>query len=188
VARFALEGYRIVSELVVATGHILALRLYDVAFAIDLASAERLWAAHAFGTSARAQLSGTPPKAMNFGVPPLALGIGSVTLTLEGGPIEAAATARLYDFGVVSLALRVEADGRDVTNFARLMNVIQVTIGPGSGSGQWASMLARLRSVLAAALVRPNPAIVEEDYLLGVVPRAFRGRAQRPAAPAILLL
>lgn len=157
------------SKLVVAAGHILALRLYDVAYSIDLEHAERLWATHAAGTAARARLALTSPKAMSFGVPPLALGIGAVTLALEGGPIQASATARLYDFGVVSLALRVEADDRDVTAFARLMNEIQNTIGPGSGTGHWAALLERLRGVLAAALARPNPLMVEEDYLLGVV-------------------
>lgn len=157
------------SQLVVATGHILALRLYDVAYSIDLAGAERLWAAHAMGPAARARLSGTPPKAMSFGVPPLALELGPVTLALAGGSFQAGATARLYDFGVVSLALKVEADGRDMTGFARLMNDIQESIGPGTGAGHWDSLLRRLHGVLGAALLRPNPAIVEEDYLLGVV-------------------
>ena len=157
------------SKLVVTAGHILALRLYDLAYSIDLASAERLWAAHAAGPAARARLTGASPKAISFGVPPLALGLGAVTLDLEDGPLAASATARLYDFGVVSLALRVEAGGRDVDEFARLMNDIQDAIGPGTGATHWTTLLERLRGVLGAALLRPNPAIVEEDYLLGVV-------------------
>ncbi len=98
------------SKLVVTTGHILALRLYDVAYSIDLAEAERLWAAHALGPAARAHLTGTSPKAISFGVPPLALGIGTVTLELSSGTAQASATARLYDFGAVSLGLQVAAD------------------------------------------------------------------------------
>ena len=168
--------------LIVTTGHVLALRLYDVAYAIDLMEAERLWAAHALGPSARAQLSATPVKAVHFGVAPLALGIGAVTLTLASGPVQASATARLYDFGVVSLALKVEADGHDMTSFARLMNDIQEAIGPGAGSTVWDGLLKRLRGVLGAALLRPNPAIVEEDYLLGVV-HAFDAQ---PTARALL--
>ncbi len=170
------------SKPVVTAGHILALRLYDVAYSIDLVSAERLWAAHALGPVARAYLSATSTKAVTFGVPPLALGICTVTLALAGGPVQASATARLYDFGVVSLALRVEADGRDMTGFARLMNDIQDGIGPGSGAVHWTELLDRLRGVLGAALLRPNPAIVEEDYLLGVV-HAFDAK---PAARELL--
>jgi hypothetical protein len=161
--------------LVVTTGHILALRLYDVAYSIDLAEAERLWAAHALGPAGRVQLSATPPKAVTFDVAPLTLGLGAVTLTLAGAAVQASATARVYDFGVVSLALKVEADGRDMAGFARLMNDIQAAIGPGAGGDEWAALLGRLRAVLGAALVRPNPAIVEEDYLLGVV-HAFDAR------------
>jgi len=157
------------SKLVVTAGHILALRLVDVAYSIDLPEAQRLWAAHALGPAARAHLTGTSPKAISFGVPPLALGIGTVTLELSSGTVQASATARLYDFGVVSLGLQVQAEGRDVTAFARLMNDIQEAIGPGADTTHWSALLEQLRKVLGAALLRPNPAIVEEDYLLGVV-------------------
>ncbi|MDB5803673.1 MAG: hypothetical protein JWN73_995 [Betaproteobacteria bacterium] len=168
--------------LVVTSGHIQALRLVDVAYSIDLVAAERLWAAHSLEPAARAQLSATPPKAMNFGVAPLAVGIGPVTLTLATGPVQASATARLYDFGVMGLALKVEADGRDMVGFARLMNDIQCAIGPGAATDQWAALLERLRGVFAPALERPNPAVVEEDYLLGVV-HAFDAK---PTAAALL--
>ena len=166
--------------LTVASGHILALRLYDVAYSIDLALAERLWAAHAFGPAARAQLSATSPKAVAFGVPPLALGVGSVILSLPGGPVQAQATARLFDFGVVSLSLRVEASGhdveaRDMDGFARLMNDIQATVGPETGARHWALLLEQVRGVLGPALFKPSAAAVEEDYLLGVV-HAFDAR------------
>lgn len=177
------------TQLTITSGHILALRVYDVAWSIDLAAAERLWAAHAFGPAARAQLSATSPKAVAFGVPPLALGIGAVVLPLPGGPVQAQATARLYDFGVVSLSLRVEADGLDMQGFARLMNDIQAVVGPGAQTGaspgagrHWKLLLEQLRGVLGAALIRPSTAVVEEDYLLGVV-HAFDAR---PTAKELL--
>ena len=62
------------TELTVATGAIVALRLFDVAYAIDLARAEALLAGQA-RTPSRSRLSTTPPKAMAFGVPPVALGL-----------------------------------------------------------------------------------------------------------------
>ena len=54
-------------ELTVAAGAIVALRLFDVAYAIDLARAETLLAEQA-RTAHRSRLSATPPKAMVFGV------------------------------------------------------------------------------------------------------------------------
>ena len=56
-------------ELTVASGAIVALRLFDVAYAIDLPRAEALLAEQA-RTARRSRLSTTPPKAMAFGVPP----------------------------------------------------------------------------------------------------------------------
>ena len=60
------------SEPTVAVGAIVALRLFDVAYAIDLARAEALLAEQA-RTARRSRLSATPPKAMAFGVPPVGL-------------------------------------------------------------------------------------------------------------------
>src|SRR5579863_5021642 len=66
----------------VAVGAIVALRLFDVAYAIDLARAEALLAQQA-RASRRIRLSTTPPKAMAFGVPPLALELNPIALRLE---------------------------------------------------------------------------------------------------------
>src|SRR5271169_5321877 len=91
-------------ELMVASGAIVALRLFDVAYAIDLARAEALLAGQAH-TARRSRLSATPPKAMAFGVPPVELELEPVSLILAGRQVAAAATVRLYDFGVVTIAL-----------------------------------------------------------------------------------
>ena len=65
------------TELIVRAGAVIALRLFDVAYAIDLVRAETLWTAQARASS-RLRLTATPPKAMAFGVPPLALALGTV--------------------------------------------------------------------------------------------------------------
>ena len=74
------------TQLVVSAGVVIALRLFDVAYAIDLARAEALWAAQARASS-RLRLTATPPKAMAFGVPPLALALDPVTLELGGDQV-----------------------------------------------------------------------------------------------------
>jgi hypothetical protein len=168
-------------ELTVVAGQIVALRLFDVAYAIDLKRAETLWAGHAAGRAARSRLSGTPPKAVAFGVPPLGLVLDPVTLDL-GGPVELSVTARLYDFGAVSLALRLPVAGTRWSDYVALLNALDRTVGPGMGAAPWNRLLDLLRAVLAAALVRPAASALEEDFLLGVV-QAFD---TRPSATDLL--
>ena len=91
----------------VEAGHITALRLFDIAYAIDLKRAEALWA----GRSRRSRLAATPPKAIAFGDPPLGLALDPVALDLGDGPTEFDVTARLYEFGAVTLALRATVAG-----------------------------------------------------------------------------
>jgi hypothetical protein len=153
---------------VVTAGHIVALRLYDVAYAIDLAQAEKLWAAHADGRAARGRLVGTPPKAMAFGEPPLVLALDHVALPLETGPVEATVTARLYDFGAVSIALRVNVADLAFADFTWLVNAID----RASADAPWEVLRRQLRDVLGVALDRPTVTAIEEDFLTATV-RSF---------------
>lgn len=158
----------------VSIGHILALRLVDVADSIDLAQAETLWREHAarqpVGGAQRRQLSATPPKAVAFGVPPLSIPLDSVTLTIGELRVEATMTARMYDFGAITLAMNVPAGGLTWPEFATRMNAVDRAVGPESGSAElWDMALKRVTDVLAAALVRPSTAQLDEDYLIGVV-------------------
>ena len=91
----------------VVSGSIISYRLFDVAYAIDLSKAEAVWARKVRTGSSRGRLNATPAKAVAFGVPPVARALDTVALTLAATTVHAAVTARLYDFGVVSLALRV---------------------------------------------------------------------------------
>jgi hypothetical protein len=163
-----------VTDIHVTSGHILALRLFDIAYATDHVRAETLWAAHAAGRTTRNRLTATPPKAMAFGVEPLTVALDPVTLpidTLPPGwpPIEALVTARLYDFGAVSLAIRVPTPNLVWGEYTKLLNAVDRAVGQGSGTRIWEKLLTHLRSVIAPALVRPTPSSVAEDYLMGVV-------------------
>ncbi len=158
------------APVVVASGQVVVLRLFEVAFAIDLARAESLWAAHAAGRSVRSRLAATPPKAMSFGVPPLAVQLEPLQLDLRGAPCEAQVTARLFDFGVVTLALRVPVAGLAWDDFVSVLNDVDHAVGPRSAATEpWHGVLDRLRRVLGAAMERPIASPLEEDYLLGVV-------------------
>jgi hypothetical protein len=170
------------AELTVVSGQIVALRLFDVAYAIDLKRAEARWAGHAAGRASRARLSATPPKAVAFGVPPLGLVLDPVTLDLGAGLVELAVTARLYEFGAVSLALRLPVTGRRWGEYVALLNALDRTVGPGMGAAPWDRLLTQLRATLADALIRPAASALEEDYLLGVV-QEF---SPRPSAADLL--
>ncbi len=154
------------AELHVRSGHVVALRLFDVAYAIELGKVEAIWARHAGTASSRSRLSATPAKAVAFGVPPVALPLDAIPLTL--GPIAATAavTARIYDFGVVALALRVAAVDLSWPDYTALLNAMDTH---GDDGRLWEGLLARVRTLLAEALVRPTGSAIEEDYLIGTV-------------------
>jgi hypothetical protein len=152
----------------VAAGSILAYRLFDVAYAIDLAKAEETWARTVRTGSSRGRLTTTPPKALAFGVPPVALGLGTITLSLPDGPQQAAVTARLYDFGVVSIGLRVPVMDLSWAAFSHRLNAVDRAVGLSPATVLWTELLDRVRQGVGDALVRPAPSSLEEDYLIGV--------------------
>jgi len=152
----------------VRAGQVIALRLFDIAYGVDLKRAETLWAARAATAGVRRRLTGTPTKAMDFGVPPLALALGEIPVALAGSTVTAEVTARVYDFGVVALALAVPVQELGWGAFAHLLNQIDRAVGV-SGGGPWAALLDTVRGVVAEAIERPNDRLIEEEYLFAVV-------------------
>jgi hypothetical protein len=157
------------TKLRVRSGQVVALRLFDLAYEINLKRAEELWAQRTQGTSARGRLVGTPPKAVSFGVPPLALELGPVAVEVAGIAMTATATVRLYDFGVAALALRLPVQDLDWPDFTRWVNATDRAIGPTATTDVWETLLAQLRRLLSEALDRPTASPPHEDYLLAVV-------------------
>lgn len=153
----------------VLAGQVVALRLIDLAYEIDLKHAEALWASRAQGASIRSRLVGTSPKAVSFGVPPLELELGQVTFEVAGQPRAAAASVRLYDFGIAALALRLPAKDMEWQEYVRLVNGTDLTIGPAAVTDIWDALAAQLRSVLGEALDRPSATPLQEDYLFAII-------------------
>ena len=151
------------------SGQVVALRLFDLAYEIDLKRAETLWAARATGASARARLVGTSPKAVSFGVPPLALDLGAVTVTIDGAALVMAATVRLYDFGIAAFALRLPVAALPWSGFERLCNATDIAIGASATTTVWERLLAQLRETVGEAFDRPTTRLLQEDYLMAVV-------------------
>lgn len=153
----------------VVSGAVIAYRLLDIAYAIDLPKAEALWAERTRSASTRARLNATPAKAVAFGVPPVELALDPVPLHLDSTTFTAEVTARLFDFGVLTLALRVPARDLSWSDFTDLMNSIDRAVGAGAGAEVWDELSRRIRATFADALVRPTDSTVEEDYLIAAV-------------------
>lgn len=90
------------TPLMVEDGRILAYRVFDVGNEILLEAAENLLQ-DAPGRK-RARLTREGAQCLEFSVPPLDVALGRRALTLaSGGPLDAELTARLYDYGAVSI-------------------------------------------------------------------------------------
>lgn len=163
------EQSRALGEPRVRSGQVSALRLFDVAHRIDLRRAEELWAQRAQGASVRSRLVSTPPKAVSFGVPPLALELGAVALTIGAAEVQAAASVRLYDFGIAAFTLRLPVQDLPWTGFSRLVNQTDQAVGPNATTGVWDTLMAQLRGLLGEALDRPTGGPAQEDYLIALV-------------------
>ncbi len=157
------------NEPLVVAGAVLALRLYDIAYAIDLPSVERIWADRPRPASSRLRLISTPAKAVAFGVAPVEVPLAPLTLNLPDGTVTATVLARLYDFGVVTLALRVPAERLGFAAFTALMNAVDRAVGTHADAPPWPALLREVRTIFADALTRPAENDLEEDYLVGMV-------------------
>ncbi|HUC16924.1 MAG TPA: hypothetical protein VMA37_04450 [Acetobacteraceae bacterium] len=154
----------------VAAGSIIAYRLYDIAYAIDLPAVERLWAERSRAPGTRPRFSATPPEAVAFGVPPVEITLEPVSLAIGATTLWAEVAARFYDFGVVTIAMRLFAGDLAWPDYVERMNQMDGALREGgSDAGAWARLLGEVRTVFAAALLRPAQSAIEEDYLIGFV-------------------
>ncbi|HET7469906.1 MAG TPA: hypothetical protein VFJ81_09545 [Gemmatimonadales bacterium] len=141
-------------------GAVITYRLYDVGYALDLERAARLLEGQATG---RPRPMRGEAKALVIAQPPLTLALGPVTL--PGGHAWPAAqmSACCYDFGVISLRLRVglpdESSWPDLVALTRALERADLAsvFGPA---------LSQLTSQLAPAVTRPAVAPVAEDYTI----------------------
>jgi hypothetical protein len=156
----------------VLSGHVTVLRLFDLAFGIDLVKAEALWASQ-LGQGARSKLTRTPKKAVDFGEAPLSLTLPAVNVILndiQGSLVlQATVVARLYAFGVVSLALQIKADNLSWKDYSRRVNAVEDAIGPKTHATIWSNILDKLYQQLNEAFIRPNNSQLVEDYLVATV-------------------
>jgi hypothetical protein len=156
------------NDLQVRSGSIIALRLFDIAYSIDLKRVENIWTAKSFGAAVRSTLHSAPVKSLTFDVPPVLLRLDPISIKIGGKVVICNVTSRLYDFGVASIAIRVPASEMIWDEYTSLANAVDREIGP-SATEPWATILEGLRVELASALNRPNSTPIEEDHLITIV-------------------
>jgi hypothetical protein len=150
-------------------------RIYDVGYSIDLERAASILAAR---TPARVRPERREAEAIRIANLPITLPLGASRLTAGGTSHDVELSARIFDFGVVSLRMRVAVPGEmGWQEFVDFGNRI------GSGADAQAIFddeLARLLTELAPAVERMGVATVTEDYTV------FRVAALRDGSGAAL--
>ncbi|HEY0662805.1 MAG TPA: hypothetical protein VGD21_15960 [Lysobacter sp.] len=155
----------------IESGALVAHRLLDVAYAIDLARAETLWLSREGRESRRTTLVTASANELAFDVPPALLALPAISFDVAGRPVQAEVTARLYDFGVIAIALRVGVEDIAWDEFSRQCNALDRAVGSASGSDIWRQVLRSVLEVIGPALHRPSSEHLEEDYLFAMVHR-----------------
>ncbi|HSJ31362.1 MAG TPA: hypothetical protein VK933_08005 [Longimicrobiales bacterium] len=158
----------------VESGAITVMRLYDVAYAMDLAMVERLASERDGSSATRVRLTRVEPKAIAYSEPPVGLTLGIVRVPLAGGgEVTGIATARAYEFGAVSIAIRVPVQNESWSGFVAFSRSVNAAL-QGNGQGVWGELMDRMRRVVDPALDRPVESGVEEDYVVTSVQRFDR--------------
>src|SRR5262245_22475595 len=125
----------------IRSGELIAHRLFDVADEIDLARAEAAWLAHAGREGKRARLSTASANELSFEVPPTELTLPPSTVDLDGVALPATMSARVYDFGAIAIALRVEANDLSWGAFVDRCNALDRALASEAAASIWRGAL-----------------------------------------------
>lgn len=139
-------------------GSVVALRFYDLGGPVDLDAAARA----ASGDTERPQFPDAEG-GFRYGTPPLEVLLDEVQIPLEGGTVYADATARVFDFGVVAVALRVLVGGLDWSRFEERVDQVEEALAGSSGRDIWRSVLEQI-SISGAS--RPDADSPDAEHLV----------------------
>jgi hypothetical protein len=144
-----------------ATGMTILNRLYDVGYGIDLAAAfERLQPR----TPQRTRPQRGEAQAIQIANPPITISLGTTAMTADGREHKVDLSARVFDFGVLSLRAAVESPSALGWNdFARLGNAVAwAPTWPELFEGERERCIERILPTID----RPSQAPVTEEYVV----------------------
>ena len=155
-------------------------RIHDVGYGIALDQSAALLAAQ---MPARARPERHEAQAIHIPNPPITVPLGVEQLVVDAREYRAELSARLFDFGVVSLRMRVATPGEltwsEFVEFGNRMNTRAET------TAVFDRALERLVAQIAPAVDRLRIAQVTEDYTVYRV-AALRDAEGREVAPSVL--
>lgn len=147
-------------ELTVRRASVEVLRIFDVAYGIDLQGVERRLQGRA--PVGRIRLSRVEPKAIAFDDPPVVTDLVAPVLELDGRRVETRAAARIYSFGVVSLSMEVWLP--EPVSWPEFQRFAREAEREAAALPFWRTALERLLNDFGGAIQQPNRVRMEEDY------------------------
>ena len=168
-------------------GSVVLYRLYDVGYEIDL---ERALDFLATTTGEREALRlkleqrrKTEAQAIRIKNPPITISIGNEELDAGGRRAAARVSARIFDFGVISLRLRCEIPGALAWSaFAGFGDAAELS---RAARPAFDRRIRELTDRIAPAVVRPDIAPVSEDYVVYRITKLEDGVGQALPASAL---
>lgn len=149
------------------SGAVIVYRLFDVGYAIDLARALDLLAASVPERVRPVRGEGQALQILN---PPVTVILGTEELDIDGRTQTTEISARIFDFGVLSLRLRVAMP--DALHWPAFTRFGLAVDEHAAISAMVDTHVSRLRDRIANAVERPLLAAVREDYTVFRVTRA----------------
>jgi hypothetical protein len=145
-------------------GAAIVYRLYDVGFEIDLnRAAELLTAARDAGEPLRVRPVRGEAQAIQIANPPITVALGAESLGVPGAAGPAEVSARIFDFGVVSLRITIPAAEMTWAEFTAFGNAVDVGIDL---TPIFDRQLAALLACIGPAVERQEVKKVTEDYVV----------------------
>jgi hypothetical protein len=142
-------------------GEVVIYRLYDVGYEIDL---DRVFALLGESAPERPRPMRGEAQAIRIANPPVTAGLGTERIEVAGAEWDAELSARIFDFGVLSLRARVTLGGETGWN-----EFVAAGTALASSPG-WRDLFPRVRDRLVRritpAIARPGDSPVSEDYVV----------------------
>ncbi len=151
-----------------AVGRVVATRLHDVAYEVDLERVER----DLRESASRPGFTRAKAKAVFYSRPPVDVALGRATLDVEDGAIEVEVRARIFDFGAVRLSYDLGVESVTWEAYLALVNEMEGVLDRPS---PWDAHLRQVRELIAPAMTKPSETGQEVDYLFATV-RCFDPR------------
>lgn len=155
---------------------ILIYRLYDAADEINLGKAESLLAAGSLVS--RLRLTRVPPKAISLKNPPVDVMLAKQNIVLADFTFAAEIRARLYDFGVISITVRISLPPD--TQYAALLDLAIACDKIPEYTFQ--QPLRSVLTIIQSALLVPRTPTINEDLVIYY----FREWQEWDAVPLLL--